>query len=81
MKRFILIFIAKNFKSKKQLMRLTTNLFVSLVFLLLYTSCNQDYTPVGESLFQDQTIKSLKEVVPAFTFQKNLEKFKLMAFL
>ena len=51
-------------------MRLTTNLFVSLVCLLLYTSCNQDYTPVGENLFQDQTIKSLKEIVPAFTFQK-----------
>jgi len=74
MRRFILIFIAKNFKSKKQLMRLTTNLFVSLVCLLLYTSCNQDYTPVGEKLFQDQTIKSLKEIVPAFTFQKKLRK-------
>ena len=55
-------------------MRLTTNLFVSLVCLLLYTSCNQDYTPVGENLFQDQTIKSLKEIVPAFTFQKKLRK-------
>ena len=55
-------------------MRLLTNLFGSLSFLLLYTSCNQDYTPVGENLFRDQTLKTLTESVPAFTFQKKLRK-------
>ncbi|MGI9541077.1 MAG: DUF4270 family protein [Flavobacteriaceae bacterium] len=55
-------------------MRFIIKLLVSVILVLLISSCNQDYHPVGESLFEDQTLETLTESFPTFTYQKKIKK-------
>ena len=55
-------------------MRFIIKLFVSVILVLLISSCNQDYHPVGESLFEDQTLETMTQSFPTFTYQKKIKK-------
>ncbi|MGA1546814.1 MAG: hypothetical protein ACO349_07700, partial [Flavobacteriaceae bacterium] len=47
---------------------------VSLLTLLIITSCSQDYYPVGIELFSDQILKTETEAIPVFAYQESVEK-------
>ncbi len=47
---------------------------VSLLTLLIITSCSQDYYPVGIDLFSDQILKTETEAIPVFAYQESVEK-------
>ncbi|MDA7820132.1 DUF4270 domain-containing protein [Flavobacteriaceae bacterium] len=55
-------------------MRHINKLLVSVTLILVISSCNQDFHPVGEALFIDQTLETLTESFPTFTFQEKLKK-------
>ena len=55
-------------------MRHINKLLVSVTLILAISSCNQDFHPVGEALFIDQTLETLTESFPTFTFQEKLKK-------
>lgn len=55
-------------------MRQINKLLVSVTLILVISSCNQDFHPVGEALFIDQTLETLTESFPTFTFQEKLKK-------
>ena len=55
-------------------MRHISKLLVSVTLILVISSCNQDFHPVGEALFIDQTLETLTESFPTFTFQEKLKK-------
>ncbi|MDB3984621.1 DUF4270 domain-containing protein [Flavobacteriaceae bacterium] len=55
-------------------MRHINKLLVSVTSILVISSCNQDFHPVGEALFIDQTLETLTESFPTFTFQEKLKK-------
>ena len=55
-------------------MRHINKLLVSVTLILVISSCNQDFQPVGEALFIDQTLETLTESFPTFTFQEKLKK-------
>ncbi|MBT4313578.1 MAG: DUF4270 domain-containing protein [Flavobacteriaceae bacterium] len=55
-------------------MRHINKLLVSVTLILVISSCNQDFHPVGEALFIDQTLETLTENFPTFTFQEKLKK-------
>lgn len=55
-------------------MRHISKLLVSVTLILVISSCNQDFHPVGEGLFIDQTLETLTESFPTFTFQEKLKK-------
>ena len=55
-------------------MRSIIKLLASITLVLFVSSCNQDYHPVGESLFEDQTLETLTESFPTFTYQEKIKK-------
>jgi hypothetical protein len=55
-------------------MRFIIKLLASITLVLFISSCNQDYHPVGESLFEDQTLETLTESFPTFTYQEKIKK-------
>ncbi len=55
-------------------MRFIIKLLASVILVLLISSCNQDYHPVGESLFEDQTLETMTQSFPTFTYQKKIKK-------
>lgn len=44
-----------------------------LLPILLLIGCNKDYSPVGESLFQDQIFETNQQTVPVVGFQQKLD--------
>jgi hypothetical protein len=54
--------------------RYFTPLFVSFLTLFVVLSCNQDFYPVGEELLLDQTLQTETKSIPAFTYQKSLNR-------
>jgi len=55
-------------------MRSIIKLLASITLVLFISSCNQDYHPVGESLFEDQNLETLTESFPTFTYQEKIKK-------
>jgi hypothetical protein len=55
-------------------MRFIIKLLASITLVLFISSCNQDYHPVGESLFEDQTLETMTENFPTFTYQEKIKK-------
>lgn len=55
-------------------MRFIIKLLASITLVLFISSCNQDYHPVGESLFEDQTLETMTESFPTFTYQEKIKK-------
>ena len=55
-------------------MRSIIKLLASITLVLFISSCNQDYHPVGESLFEDQTLETMTESFPTFTYQEKIKK-------
>ena len=55
-------------------MRSIIKLLASITLVLFVSSCNQDYHPVGESLFEDQTLETMTESFPTFTYQEKIKK-------
>lgn len=55
-------------------MRVPHKLLVSLSLIALYISCNKDFYPVGQVLLSDQTLTTITESYPVFTFQESVEK-------
>ena len=55
-------------------MRSIIKLLASITLVLFVSSCNQDYHPVGESLFEDQTLETLTESFQTFTYQEKIKK-------
>ena len=54
--------------------RYFTPLFVSFLTLFVNLSCNQDFYPVGDELLLDQTLETETQTIPAFTYQKSLNR-------
>ena len=54
--------------------RYFTPLFVSFLTLFVILSCNQDFYPVGDELLSDQTLETETQTIPAFTYQKSLNR-------
>ena len=54
--------------------RYFTPLLVSFLTLFGALSCNQDFYPIGEELLMDQTLATDIKTIPAFTYQKSLNR-------
>ena len=54
--------------------RYFTPLLVSFLTLFGALSCNQDFYPIGEELLMDHTLATAIKTIPAFTYQKSLNR-------